>query len=292
MSCILGVYMISKTYIIEHYFYTTSLLALVSYFLLIYGCANHSSSESHQTIQVEDSTHFPIIIDTYGFLHTKSSNSSYNWMKTASYHPLYFGLLDDSIEVNYYVSPFFEPPTNIYSQEPVNLDLVNQYYDSMSSTMLYSSYFTRHELEFLGLETYDSVELQILIDTTQTIVNLFTNKESIQFYDSTIIFPAFPVLILNNSPEPIAVGYGRHIPLIMEAKNSQGEWKPIEGKYYYQCGMGLPLILLPSQEVILTSAPIFSGPFETDLRLKLGNSYSQTFQVSINQNQFISKYGY
>ena len=96
----------------------------------------------------------------------------------------------------------------------------------------------------------------------------------------------YPVLLTNNHTDTVTVGYGVILPLEMEAKDSTGLWKPIEKRFIYACGMGLNSIILPPNEIILTSAPIYKGDFKTDLRLVLGDNFSPVFQGNINYSQF------
>jgi hypothetical protein len=56
----------------------------------------------------------------------------------------------------------------------------------------------------------------------------------------------------------------------------------------YGCGVGISSVILPPNECALTFAPIFKGNYKTQLRLKLGENYSNIFYSSINYRQFQS----
>lgn len=47
---------------------------------------------------------------------------------------------------------------------------------------------------------------------------------------------SFPVILRNLNRDTIAIGYGSHIKLILEAKDSLGTWKPIQKDFNYICG--------------------------------------------------------
>ena len=76
----------------------------------------------------------------------------------------------------------------------------------------------------------------------------------------------------------------------MKAKDSLSNWKPVEKKWTYICGNGVGSIILPPNEIVITSAMIYNGGHETDLRLKIGKNYSKTYKGKINYRQFDSKF--
>lgn len=91
---------------------------------------------------------------------------------------------------------------------------------------------------------------------------------------------------MNKHADTIVVGYGVLIPIILEAKNKQGKWNPIQDRYIVGCGTGVGHIFLPPNQIVITLAPIFNGDYKTQLRLKCGNNYSNTFTGSIKYSQF------
>ena len=58
----------------------------------------------------------------------------------------------------------------------------------------------------------------------------------------------------------------------------------------YICGNGLGKIMLPPNEIVVTSAMIYNGHYKTDLRLKIGKNYSKPFKGTINYRQFDSMF--
>jgi hypothetical protein len=75
----------------------------------------------------------------------------------------------------------------------------------------------------------------------------------------------------------------------MEAKDRSGIWQPVEERYMYACGNGINTVILPPSEIVLTSAVIYDGNFETDLRLNFMGAYSNMFRGKINLAQFVDR---
>jgi len=93
----------------------------------------------------------------------------------------------------------------------------------------------------------DSAEISIFVDTTHQIRSIDFNH----LQDSTFAFHAFPVYVTNVSNEYAAVGYGQYIDLILEAKDKDAKWTPIERGYKYRCGTSIEdIILAPSTQYL------------------------------------------
>lgn len=128
---------------------------------------------------------------------------------------------------------------------------------------------------------YNEATLSIEIDTTQIARGSVIGPANCR---------ACPVLVRNLGTDTVAVGYGSFIPIITEAKDSANNWLPIEKRWIYMCGNGVGTIILPPNEILLTSAIAYSGTYKTEFRLKMGNSYSNTFRGSMHYTQFKSRY--
>ena len=98
--------------------------------------------------------------------------------------------------------------------------------------------------------------------------------------------PAYAVFIKNRDSLSYLVGSGSYVALITEAKDVEGNWREITNPYIYSCGTGIPGLLLPPNELFVTSTLIYDGDFETTLRLKLGSAYSNEYRGKINKSQF------
>jgi len=116
---------------------------------------------------------------------------------------------------------------------------------------------------------HDSLGILLLIDTTKVISNF-----------------SIPVFIVNTTRDTLNMGYGTYLPIIMEAIDLKGKWRPIEDRFFYTCGFGLNEIILPPNEIVVTSAPLYMGKFKTKLRLRYNNTISAEFSGSISITQF------
>lgn len=205
----------------------------------------------------------------------------------ANYPPLYFGNWADTIYVNYEIPRYSSPPPPpviITSGDTLYKNENDFYFGTHKDNYeKYSDYYQVIPLD--DFTSWDSAVLEITIDTNAIIRNIDYKK----FQDNTFSFYAFPLIISNKTDKSVAIGYGSHLALILEAIDENGEWKPIEKRYTYMCGTGLPTIVLPSNEIVLTSVQIYKGEYLTDLRLKIGNNYSSTFKGYINLKQFKDK---
>jgi len=147
--------------------------------------------------------------------------------------------------------------------------------------VLYTSNFQ----DYRTLDKYPVIDswaadLMLIVDTTHKIANADN-------YYEPIYYEAYPVYIVNQSEKAIDIGFANDVKLIMEAKNRDGEWESVEEKFMYSCGVGKIDIILPPNEFLLTSAPVFAGNFETELRLRMDDCHvSNSFKGTINETQF------
>jgi len=178
-----------------------------------------------------------------------------NSITTASYHPMYLGPSKDSIFLNY------------------NLGEIG-----------YRDY------DWIAYNYPDSNDMKVVVDTLQNIGSINTfNLFSSKTLNKSKSIKSYPVFIRNNSTDTLNFGFGNFIPLIMEAKDSLDEWKPIQKEFRYSCGTGLSYIYLPPNEIMITSCKLFEGDFQTKLRLTYGyekTAISNEFTGQINYSQF------
>lgn len=220
---------------------------------------------------------FPLIVDTSDF---KTSKREATWLSTANFQLLYIGEWKDTIypdyRPKYYSIPPPPPPPPGSNIEPS--DTIG-FHKSLSEYPMSKYYIAwtdpRH------FKSWRQAQLSILVDTTQSVKNGNHNVDLDNPY-----FKAYPVLIENKGHNTIMVGYGHYIPLITEAKDSIGNWKPIEKKWTYMCGNGVGSIILPPNEIGLSATMIYHGDFSTTLRLRIDSTFSNEFKGNINYRQF------
>jgi hypothetical protein len=155
-------------------------------------------------------------------------------------------------------------------------------------------------INYMGMDGLESsTPFEIIIDTTQVLVK---EKKSLElpmpFVDGKNavepereFYKAWPVFIINmgDSAHYMQVQDSR-VCMIQEAKNQNGEWKPIEYWTHSWCGNSYYSFDIPPNYCAVTKIPIYKGNFETEMRLKMLNDtviyYSKPFRGSINLSQF------
>lgn len=216
-------------------------------------CSCHNIRNEDTEAEVFD-FQIPYVQDT---LKTDRVERDVIWLQNANYNPLYIGENRDSI------------------------------YVSRRADLKKYSIYDHHPVSYNGP---DSVGILLLMDTTKIISDYSLIWEDDEGTLNRKVFKAFPVFVVNTTRDTLDIGYGDHIPIIMEAKDKDGAWRPIEQPYIYFCGTGLRQIILPPNEMVVTSAPINKGKFKTRLRLRYNTTLSQEFYGAINPEQFVSKW--
>lgn len=86
--------------------------------------------------------------------------------------------------------------------------------------------------------------------------------------------------------DSIDIGYGFYLPIEIQAKDSVGNWLNIEDKLQYGCGTSLSNVIMPPSYIAVSAVYIYDGDYPTELRLKFGGNFSNTFFGKINYSQF------
>lgn len=108
--------------------------------------------------------------------------------------------------------------------------------------------------------------------------------------DNQTMVKGYPVYIVNPTYKTIRVEEqdGR-LMIIQEAKDKNGNWRPIEFWQFSSCGNSYGGVALKPNSYIFTKIVAYRGEFETTLRLKMLNDtlvyYSEPFKGSINLTQ-------
>jgi hypothetical protein len=175
------------------------------------------------------------------------------------FHPVYeFGTLQDTVN----------PVSSVYLPPDLRPD---------------SSCMNRAKNDFRDALPNDFAIGLYLQDTLDTEYSPY-GQDSMSFYIS------FPVIVTNQSPDTLFIGYSAdyysgNVALILEGKDEAGNWMPLETRYNYWDKTDKALVL-PGGQAVVTSAFFYSGSFETDLRLRLEKSYSEVFRDWVNPEAF------
>ncbi len=199
------------------------------------------------------------LIDTF---HNELHLDTSRYISEAEFHPMYMGPIKDSLYLNYW-----------------------------------SGHSTYRTEDWFGYRMPDSLDMNIFVDTSRVIGAVVKfwippppvldgedENSEIGYFRGGI--KSYPVFVQNVSEDTLGVGYGEYIPLLMEAKDKDGVWRPVQETFFYGCGTGLTHFYLPSGEFLLTSCKMFAGDFETTLRLKFNKVYSNEFKDNIHLSQF------
>ncbi|MEM6379655.1 MAG: hypothetical protein AAF705_15740, partial [Bacteroidota bacterium] len=134
---------------------------------------------------------------------------------------------------------------------------------------------------------WTEMDFDIFVDTKKRINQpdfLIWDYESTEPLEK--IAKSYPVLIKNMENQSGRICTGNQLTIILEAKDQDQNWRPIEEPFYYFCGTGLTHFTINPNEILITAVPIYKGSFQTELRLRFGDNYSNTFKGSINPGQF------
>lgn len=137
------------------------------------------------------------------------------------------------------------------------------------------------------LKTINSKNASLEFDESKGIycgVNEY-EKESFK-YSGKIYYSSFPIFIKNISKDTLDIqSVNGYLFIGLEAKDRKGNWKPINQKPFV-CGTGVTSkIVLPPNEIIITSMFHYTGNYKTKLRLKYLDFVSREYDGSINEEQ-------
>ncbi|WP_367392355.1 hypothetical protein [Lewinella sp. LCG006] len=246
-----------------HLYLNRSKMKRVFYILLIItcSCAEQSKFDNEQ----EDTPNIYsqiILVDTFQSPLTLDTAST---ISESSFHPLFIGHLSDSIPLNY------------------------------------STWKVVHQTT--EWDTYpmpDSLGLALFVDTSKIVGSgirylppLQLDREGILEWELIDVrggIKSYPVFVTNLTSDTLNIGYGAFLPIIIQAVDSAGNWKPIQNHYRYFCGTGLTHFYLPVGEILITSCPLYEGAYRTRLRLAFGwdrINYSNEFFGTIDYRQFV-----
>ncbi len=203
---------------------------------------------------------YPNLVDSYILSNRMKVNS---WKETVEYNFLYIGQNANSILLD----------QTLRFMMPVD----------SSRTIVDSDYYIDWDADKYYKRSKEG-EITIQVDTS-----LLINKSDASFNPKSSLYQAYPVYLINNDIDTLSVGYGDIIPVYLEALDSTNNWLPIEREFFYFCGNDVGAIILPPNQIAITSVFRYKGDYKTKLRLKTGKNYSNSYWGYINYQQFESK---
>jgi hypothetical protein len=139
-------------------------------------------------------------------------------------------------------------------------------------------------------------KLLLIFDTTQIVPFdnpvFISDLKKYNDVDTNNVYLGYPLYVINkNLLSKFTVTKGDGYGIIIEAKNSEGKWRPIS---YLSHLYGWPLsydYILNPREYLIAILPKYSGDFQTQLRIKLRSQckdfYSNAINIKISTKQFI-----
>lgn len=222
----------------------------------------------------------PYIVDSLGTTDKKYRTSQ---MQVPSNDIIYVGTLADTINLNEY--------DRFNTQDYLGL-LDNG--DSLTSSNELKIYISDKQLLTIDLEDFSIPPPPAFLENSEdfkldSIATAKTFNEWKKRPRNNI--QSIPVFIYNPGNDTVYLDQqdGRVI-MIQEAKDVNGEWKPIEYWRYSSCGNSYGSEGLYPNTLAIVKIIKYDGDFETEIRLKLknGNSifYTDSYKGKINRNQF------
>lgn len=139
-------------------------------------------------------------------------------------------------------------------------------------------------------------------DTTLTdgleIVTDYSSNVAWNYYNSINSNCYYPVYIINQTPNKKALlGKDSHIFGLQEALDTNGRWRPIEGRARDFCGHGYFGLNIEPKEFVTVLFPKYKGNYKTKIRVRIKNGdniyISQSFDGLINEKQlYLEREGY
>jgi len=104
----------------------------------------------------------------------------------------------------------------------------------------------------------------------------------------------YPIYVVNEtSSDKLFTARDRYVSAIQEAKDKQGEWRPVESKRFDFTGNGRWALVIHPNEFALFITAKYEGTFKTlmRVRMRIGDvTYlSKAFEGSVNEKQFLLK---
>lgn len=194
---------------------------------------------------------------------------------------------DNRIEINglripYIIGRFPSTEEILETERMQRAESVLCYIGPLTDTIRFNNYeIRRHEKR----RSIQDLKLKIVASTIQFIATASRESGNWRYVQ------AIPVFVFNPTNDTIPLEHrNRKIKMIQEAKNENGDWRPLEfcveasGAERYETTALLP------NEMALIHVLRYDGDFVTDVRLKfkIGRQvvYSNTYKAMIYKSQF------
>lgn len=264
--------------------YAMKIIGLFGLLLCVFGCQNSNSTITKLNYPVC----LHVCLDSIDVIpEILMYEGSEELLK---YNLLYIGGEKDTIFIDYKLGlslimspppppplPPPPPPLN-YSETEVTEDTMTEEEEDWSAVPNVKGEFDAYwcsiyeQMAHYKGVIWDSATVDIIVDTSRYVLSY--NGLSIAGES----FKAYPVVIKNIEHDTVVLAIYDYIELILEGQTDDG-WKTLKEPFrHIGCDNGVNYLLLPPNEILVTSIPVYKWKKSTQLRLKLGNNYSATFR--------------
>lgn len=245
-----------------------TLVLIMGMFILVFvSCQNKTVQYSPEALSQHGS--FPIIKDTSNYKTTKREAFNLTFSK---YKLLYIGKWKDTLYPDYELHYYKNMLTAVSGYNDSDTHRLYPYFAELLVT-------NRHR-------TWFKSKMTITVDTNQMMKkNEIRDYADLNSEDS--YYDAYPVIIQNKDTDTLCIGGRYYVNLFIEAKDSVGDWRPITKPFVLGCAHSMRSVLLPPDEIGLTSVIVYDGDYYTTLRIAtLDSIYSNEFKGRIHYSQF------
>lgn len=264
----------SRSDVSTHFMKTTIYILTI----LLFACGQSADKTNLTTIK--NDFVIPFLLDS---LEVSAKPYNVSEMQVPMNDVIFIGSLSDTINLNKY--------------DRFNYENYLDFQDYGDSSIIKDGlkiFVSNRQLLTIDLENFSIPPPPILIedsddfefDSVETAKNLQIWKERPREF-----VQAIPIIIYNPAKDTIYLDQqdGRVI-MIQEAKDENGEWKPIEFWRYSWCGNSYGAERLLPKTLAIVKVFKYDGDFETEIRIKLKNGnkiiYSESYKGRINKSQF------
>lgn len=186
-----------------------------------------------------------------------------------------FPVITDTLSLNP-ITPNFRNTQSVINK----IGYIGQNKDSI----VFERWFVLGDHTNFWCQTFHSKNLNLWQSRVKIHLDL---SQSIKKINSKNVYFGFPVIIENLEEDTIQLGINWDIAMVLEAQDINGFWKACEKPLKRGCVLGPKTIGIPPGNFVLTNAFAYEGDFETKLRIRIGDNYSNTYMGRINKAQMV-----
>ncbi len=132
------------------------------------------------------------------------------------------------------------------------------------------------------IENADS-GMVVIVDPNQTVGIRETNTGP-GSNAGAATYDGHPVIVRNNTNKNLIIGRGVRIQVTLEALDKGNNWKTVETTNVSSNAADSSIILKPG-DVVGIAIPVYTGSFNTLMRVRVFDNYSEPFSAFLNHSQ-------